>query len=40
MKFKFTETKIYIIEAESKDEAFDKFSELVSSDEVCVEVIE
>lgn len=37
MLYKFTETKVYFIEAETEDEALDKYSELHNAD-LTVEV--
>lgn len=38
MLYKFTETKVYFIEAETEGEALDKYSELHDAD-VTVEVV-
>lgn len=38
MLYKFTETKVYFIEAETEDEALDKYSELHNAD-LTVEVV-
>lgn len=38
MLYKFTKTKVYFIEAETEDEALDKFSELHNAD-IAVEVV-